>query len=170
MIAFRPETSGYYVGAVGKPATRTPFTHVTPPKSVRRTHLGIVVFATVLVGGLAMGQTTQLLGSQWRPVRIGPTSIPSDTRAFIRFETEGRLLGHGGCNRFFGTYKASDAGISFDRLGSTRMACPKPVMDTERALFDTLEQARSFVRSGTELRLFDANGNEFALLIQSDRE
>jgi heat shock protein HslJ len=138
--------------------------------SVSGTRLAIAMVVAILVGGSAIGQATQLVGSQWRPVRIGPTSVPNDARAFIRFETEGRLVGHGGCNRFFGTYQTTDGGIVFDRLGATRMACPKPVMDTEKALFAALEQARNLVRSGSELRLFDANGNELALLIQSDRD
>jgi heat shock protein HslJ len=127
-----------------------------------------IAFLVATAAGSAMGQTTQLVGSQWRPVQIGSTSGPDDVRAFILFETGGRLVGHGGCNRFFGTYKTSDHEILFDYLSSTRIACPKPIMDRERALFDALEKARSFQRAGTELRIFDTDGSELVLLIQVD--
>jgi heat shock protein HslJ len=121
-----------------------------------------------MVGGSVMGQTTQLVGSQWRPVRIDTTSVPSDSRAFIRFEAEDRLIGHGGCNRFFGTYKTSDHELLFSPLNSTRMACPGPIMDREAALFDALSKTRSFQIVGTELRLLDANNQQVAMLVQAD--
>jgi heat shock protein HslJ len=75
-------------------------------------------------------------------------------------------VGHGGCNRFFGTYKTADGEIMFSSLNATRMACPQPVMDRERAFFDALEKARSVQIAGTELRIFDADGSELVLLIQ----
>ena len=115
-----------------------------------------------------MVQTIQLVGSQWRLVRIDATLLPNDSRASIQFETEDRVVGHGGCNRFFGTYKTSDHEITFNSPNSTRMACPPPIMDRESAFFDALEKARSFQRVGTELRLFDANNQEVALLVQAE--
>lgn len=127
-----------------------------------------IAFLTAMVGGSVMAQTAQFVGSQWRPVRIDETSVPRDSPAFIRFETEDRLVGHGGCNRFFGTYKIAEHELSFSAVNSTRMACPALIMDQEAALFDALGKARSFERTGTELRLFDANNREVALLDQVD--
>jgi heat shock protein HslJ len=43
-------------------------------------------------------------------------------------------FGFGGCNRFFGTYEATDDSLSFGAMGATRMACPEG-MDREQALF-----------------------------------
>ena len=115
-----------------------------------------------------MGQTIQLVGTEWRPAKIDATSVPNDSQAFIRFETGDRVLGHGGCNRFFGTYKVSDTEILFSSLNYTRMACSQQVMDRERALFEALEKARSIEQAGTELRILDADGSELALLIRTD--
>jgi heat shock protein HslJ len=126
-----------------------------------------IAFLIAMVGGSAMGQTTQLVGSQWRLVRIDAMSVPNDSQASIRFETKDRVVGNGGCNRFFGTYKTSDHEILFSSLNYTRMACPGLIMDREQALFDALAKARSFQLAGTELRLLDANNHELALLIQA---
>ena len=47
----------------------------------------------------------ELAGSEWRPVEIGSVQVPAGAELFVRFGGEGKLEGHGGCNRFFGSYE-----------------------------------------------------------------
>lgn len=112
-----------------------------------------------------------LAGSEWRPVRLGEAGAVDEsgpTEIFVRFEGDGRLAGHGGCNRFFGGYTITGTAIEIGPLGATRMMCPEPAMAGEAALFEILQTARRFERRRTELSLFDAEGREIARFVQSD--
>jgi heat shock protein HslJ len=66
---------------------------------------------------------------------------------------DGRVVGHGGCNRFFGGYKLDGDGLRFSALGSTKMACPGDIDRLEQALFNALGSARRFKLSGDMLEL-----------------
>jgi heat shock protein HslJ len=61
-------------------------------------------------------------------------------RAMLRFEAE-RVSGTVGCNRFMGGWKQDGQAISFGAMAITRMACPPPVMDTERRVLGLLQAA-----------------------------
>lgn len=71
-----------------------------------------------------------------------------------------RMIGFGGCNRFFGDFSASDAGsLSLPSpLGSTRMACPEPIMGLETALMQALAGASGYELDGDELTITYAGG------------
>ena len=109
-----------------------------------------------------------LAGSEWRPGKLGELVSPDTGNVFVRFETDGRLTGHAGCNHFFGPYEITGDRIAIGPLGATRMACPGPVMELETAFLSALETAHGFVRDGTRLEFTDAHGNSFATLIQTD--
>lgn len=109
-----------------------------------------------------------LAGSEWRPAQIGDNAAPESGDIFVRFEEGGRLSGHGGCNRFFGSYEITGDRIVIGPLGATRMACPGPVMDLEMMFLNALETARGFARDRTRLVLTDTQGNTSATLIQTD--
>jgi len=130
------------------------------------------ILAMLLTGGsvLADGLADGLAGSEWRPVQLGEQVVEDTANVFVRFEAEGRVAGHGGCNRFFGSYQITDGQISFGPLGATRMACPEPVMNLETALFQALEQARDFSRDGIRLVFTDEQGNAAAVFRQTDRD
>lgn len=126
----------------------------------------IMAIAALLAGGAALA--CGLAGSEWRPAQIGETAAPENTAIFVRFEADGRLTGHAGCNRFFGSYELTGDRIAIGPLGATRMACPGAVMDLEMAFLEALETADGFVRDGTRLVLADEQGNTRATLIQTD--
>ncbi len=67
---------------------------------------------------------------------------------------EGRVVGHGGCNRFFGGYTLEGDRLRFSALGSTKMACPGDISDLEDAFFNALGSARRFKLSGDVLEVF----------------
>jgi heat shock protein HslJ len=126
------------------------------------------VFVTMSLWVLAgmPAVAADLAGSEWRPTTIGQAAWTGG-EAFVRFEGEGRLTGHAGCNGFFGTYRVDEGTLEIGPLASTRKACPEPVMTAETHLMHALESARGFVRDGTSLTLTGQDG-ELASFVQTD--
>jgi len=107
----------------------------------------------------------EFAGIDWRPTSIAGESVPDDTDQFVRFEVDGSISGHGGCNRFFGALKSVDGGIEVGPLGATRMACPEPIMSREAAFLAAVQKTRSFDFGKERLRLLDENGDELVTLV-----
>ena len=61
--------------------------------------------------------------------------------------------GFGGCNRFFGTYEATERTLKFEAMGATRMACPDG-MDQEQTLFRAMDATTRYEIHGSKLVLF----------------
>jgi len=77
--------------------------------------------------------------SAWRPTHIGEMRLDDDGDMFVQFEADGQVSGHGGCNRFFGTYELANGALQIGALGSTRMACAEPAMSFELAFLEALQ-------------------------------
>ena len=136
---------------------------VMPPISIR-----LVTCILMVLGASTFALAAELAGSEWRPTQIGSSAVLEQSKLFVHFKGDGKLAGHGGCNRFFGEYEISGNKIKIGPVGSTRMACPQPVMDLEMAFFTALETAKTFRRDKAGLMLFDAKGKEQVELIQTD--
>jgi len=128
-----------------------------------------LVAATLLVSTMP-SNAADLAGSEWRPTVIGDMQLPKDADIFVRFGAEGKLQGNGGCNGFFGSYRIADGGLVIGPLGATQMACPEPIMKTERAFMKALQAAKSFKRDRIDLELFDGNGEVVMVLAQRDAD
>src|SRR4030095_8234663 len=113
--------------------------------------------ALILICPSAPACAVNLASSEWRPSRIGTSTISPESRLFVQFKSAGQLAGHGGCNRLLGHYETSGNEIRIGPAGATRMACAEPLMALEMACFSALEGARSFRRDKTKLVLFDAS-------------
>ena len=111
-----------------------------------------------------------LAGSEWRPQKIDSVDVPGEPEMFVRFGEGGRLEGHGGCNRFFGSYTLSSGKVAIGPIGATRMACQEPVMDRETSFLRALESARRFKRDRIDLRMTGDEGNAVIRLIQRDAD
>ena len=136
---------------------------------------GCPILARVLILTLAItsapAAAQQLAGSEWRPTKIGDIKVPAGSEMFVRFGGEGKLEGHSGCNRFFGTFKLAGDGIEIGPLGVTRMACSEPaVMEREVRFLEALQNARQFMRDRIDLSLTDNAGNPVVQLIQTDAD
>jgi heat shock protein HslJ len=103
-------------------------------------------------------------------VEIGSVQVSAGAELFVRFGGEGKLEGHGGCNRFFGSYEFAVERIAIGPLGATRMACPEPVMEREVRFLQALDDAKRFVRDRIDLVLTDEEGTPVARLIQTDAD
>jgi len=112
----------------------------------------------------------QLAGSEWRPVELGSVQVPAEADMFVRFAGEGKLEGHGGCNRFFGSYELAAGKIVIGPLGATRMGCQESIMEREMRFLQALGDARQFARDRIDLVLFDEAGIPVAKLVQADAD
>jgi len=117
----------------------------------------------LMAGGFSTDASAadRLAGSQWGP------GYPE--KQFIRFEADDKVMGNGGCNRFFGAYEAQpDGTIGIGPLASTKMACPDEIMQKEAGFVRALEAAASYNRETGQLTLFDAEGAELVVLRHLD--
>jgi heat shock protein HslJ len=95
-----------------------------------------------------------LANTAWRLRSLGGTPVLDSVEASIKFSNAVRVAGKGSCNHFFGTVKIAGDTISFARLGSTRMACPEPVMNQESNFLKALEDAERFGVEDTTLSIY----------------
>lgn len=82
----------------------------------------------------------------WKLVSINdrPVTVLGKKEAHIILKEDGKLIGHGGCNALFGTYKQGvHDKISFKNIGSTEMMCE--AMKTEEELIRVLQTTDSYL-------------------------
>ncbi len=105
------------------------------------------------------------LEGRWDLRSYGPIgsekSVAAEPPVFIVFEAEGKISGSGGCNRYFGGWGylegATDT-LRIWRTGSTRMACPEPIISQEYRFLEELSRASRFQVDAAELRLYYDEG------------
>lgn len=110
-----------------------------------------------MTGQLATAGGAELTGSRWHVTWIGPESVPEEAGIWVEFAVDGGINGHAGCNTFFGSLQQTEGGIEVGSLGSTRMACPEPIMSREAAFLSALQLVRVFEVGGDRLRLMDGD-------------
>lgn len=97
-----------------------------------------------------------LSGTSWQIVNATFNEVGGEAYR-IQF-AGGRLTGRAGCNRFSGPYRMAASGrITIGPLAVTRMACPEPQMEIERAVLETFAEP-AFVTYGRAGEI--AIGNE----------
>lgn len=107
-----------------------------------------------------------LLGTAWRLVRLGAQPLLDEERLRgpqlqLRGQPAGVLNGSGGCNRIDGRYRVEGAGLQFEDVEATRLACAVG-MEQEQRFMDALQAARGWRIEGRELELLDAAGRAVA--------
>jgi heat shock protein HslJ len=100
--------------------------------------------AAVDLGSLSVAD---LQGSEWtlseQRDADGKTMAPRG-RISARFEAA-RISGSAGCNRYFADLKDGGRGeISIGPAGTTRMACPQPLMEQEQSFLAALSKVERF--------------------------
>ena len=85
--------------------------------------------------------------------------------------SEKRVTGNGSCNSFFGSYQFQDNnGISFSKIGATRMACPGDVMRVEQQLFQAFEMANKFTITNDTLYLTKTDMSAVAKFVVGEKK
>lgn len=103
-----------------------------------------------------------LAGSEW-----GPENRPEGgPEQFVQFKSGGELVGHGGCNNFFGTYDLNGTQLKIGPLAATKKMCRD--MGAEQAFMSALQDSRRIEATHFKLVLFDDAGAELLQLQRRD--
>lgn len=145
----------------------------TGKRIMERAALGLLVIIVLLAG---CTKTQQVLvrepaspspgvEGRWDLVSYGPAGseakVLADSPVFIDFTSDGKISGSGGCNRYFGGWgilEGTKDTIRIWRTGSTKMACPEPIMTQEYLFLEELSRASRYATEGKELRLYYDEG------------
>lgn len=99
----------------------------------------------------------KLEDTYWELVELNgkPIAVGANDRApYLELSSKkSSAFGFGGCNRFFGSYEATEQSLKLGALGATRMACPEG-MNREQELFTALAATTAYEIRGSELLLF----------------
>jgi heat shock protein HslJ len=95
-----------------------------------------------------------LVGTDWLLEDLAGTAVIHGVQATLAFPEAGKVTGKGSCNGFFGSVEISGNTIKFGPLGSTRMACPEPIMDQENKYLAALQDAERFERTDSHLLIY----------------
>ena len=124
----------------------------------------LVIFALVLV--VACSQTERLRmrvdefkSTDWALVEIDGRAVIDRVQSTIRFEGNDRIVGWGGCNRYFAPVRSGFIYFEVGPIGSTRRICPPVVMEQEERFFAALQKARGIRMEDDEL-VIDSEGIE----------
>ena len=105
----------------------------------------------------------------WKLVEINGKAFKStsETREphLILKTEDNRIIGHSGCNRYFGTYaQQENQRLSFGNIGSTKMACLDDD-NIEFRFFDVLGRTDSYTIKGDTLSLHRARMTPLAKFV-----
>jgi heat shock protein HslJ len=99
-----------------------------------------------------------LAGTTWRAETITGRPVLDFAASTITFEADGRVSGHGGCNRYFGMSTIAGEQLSFGAMAATRMACAPALMDQEGRFFEALGSAERWAIGADGLLLIYSAG------------
>ena len=91
-----------------------------------------------------------------------------DQKTFVQFHPDGKVSGFAGCNRFFGTFVATDSTLDVGTLATTRMACPEAIMQRETAFLSEIGGATDYQIYGRRMTLEPTEGLVLELEIRID--
>jgi heat shock protein HslJ len=102
-----------------------------------------------------------LENTRWELLELHGESITvkvKDKAPYLELNPEkASAYGFGGCNRFFGSYQATERTLRFSTMGATRMACPEG-MDQEQAFFRAIDATQRYEVHGSKLLLYSDSG------------
>ena len=122
----------------------------------------LVAGKTVVLGKLSLSD----LGSQvWVLQKLGQEekNLPAKPEITLRFAGNGKVTGSAGCNRYTGKVTEDKEAAGFVKVASvvsTKMACPKKVMELEDRYLKALKGVMSYSFMGAILALSYKNGQK----------
>jgi copper homeostasis protein (lipoprotein) len=109
-----------------------------------------------------------LENTYWRLLSLAgePVSTPAGAREahLVLDDTQQRVAGVAGCNRFTGSYTLDGDTLLFSPLAMTRMLCPPPLDAVEAAFAAAVERTAHWRVHGTLLELYDDARGSLAVL------
>jgi heat shock protein HslJ len=126
-----------------------------------------VVLAAVIHCSVVMAQSFSdvsiqeqvLAGTQWRLVSFGrvgaETKLTAGAAVTLKFGTDDRMSGSGGCNSYGGGYRVQGTRIKFSQLFSTERACANSNANQQESRYlSALETANKFRLSLNRLLIY----------------
>ncbi len=101
--------------------------------------------------GTSTVDTNTLIGTEWVLEDLGGRGVQDRVQSTIIFEAKDRVVGWGGCNRYFSGSRSDGRKIGIGPIGSTRRVCPAVVMDQETRFFKALDKANRISTEGPYL-------------------
>jgi putative lipoprotein len=120
---------------------------------------GLSACQTAAPWGVARGPAdapASLPGTSWVAEDIDGAGVLKSAESTLTFESEERIVGSTGCNNYFVPIQLSGNTLRSGTIGSTRRACPPPVMSQERVFLGALGAVTAFHQEGRTLVLVDA--------------
>jgi heat shock protein HslJ len=104
------------------------------------------------------------LTGRYRIVAVAGVDGLDVARTDAEFTAKGRFASTIGCNRIAGMPAISGSQLTFGPMAATRMACPPPVDQVERAYLEALRNVRSFKATGATLIFLGEDGEPLLTL------
>ncbi len=108
------------------------------------------------------------LTGRYRIVSVAGAEGLDVARTQAEFAANGRFASTIGCNRIAGKPAISGAELTFGPMMATRMACPPPLGEVERAYLEALRGVRGYKLSGKTL-VFLGEGGEALVTLERDK-
>ena len=132
--------------------------------------LALVAFVGCRTTGSDAPTSPPLAGTSWLAQEIDGRAVTGGVQSTLVFDAAQRISGRAACNQYFGTLERGEGGsLRLKPAGTTRMACPEPVMDQERRFLEALGAVTSYRSESGTLSLIDAGGRVRVRLVPLPR-
>lgn len=116
----------------------------------------LLIFGVLMAGACSHTakspvSVAELIDTEWVLEEIGGSGVADRVQSTLHFQRHDRVVGWGGCNRYFAGLRSDGDIIHIGPIGSTRRICPPVVMDQEARFFAALQKARSIRMEGANL-------------------
>jgi len=99
-----------------------------------------------------------LLGTTWVVMEVDGIAATVTPRADLAFETERRVSGSSGCNRYVAELNPSQPSVRMGSGAGTHQVCATPVMEQERRFINALELTTTQVVDGDTMQFINGTG------------
>jgi heat shock protein HslJ len=107
------------------------------------------------------------LGVEWVVEDVMGAGVIDNSRVFIQFDADRRVVGSTGCNRFSGTVDINGNQIVFGPLATTRRGCAPALMNQETQVSRALEKVKTYRLDEEKNLLYFLDANSQAVLRMS---
>lgn len=83
-----------------------------------------------------------LVNTEWLLEDLSGSGVLDRAQTTLKFDNANRLIGSGGCNRYFAEFQQQADRLKVGTIGSTRKACSPAVMNQETKFFQALERSQ----------------------------
>ena len=138
--------------------------------------LAALGLAAVLAGCSTAGPggsgqaSAPLAGTSWLAQDIDGRGVLAGVQSTLLFDAAQRISGRAACNQYFGTVERDEGdSLRLKPAGTTRMACPEPVMEQEQRYLEALGAVTAYRSESGTLSLLDAGSRVRVRLVPLPR-